>query len=212
MNQVSFYYYIPFTLKFYYLKATVPVSIILALQMKKTFLTCKYPAKNVKIIWVECNAKLQKFCYHRISCLAWNLKKLNWNGHRQQRQQQQQRQQRRRRWRRTHLPMMIFVGLVAPVKNHRLRHRKPTFFVFSLFSEGCFGRLFGFVPVAVAAAAAVAFQVDSSPTIFSLFLSFNLNLNFFLFFFSSNARIWTREALKSSNMRSKSNSTSTQQR
>ena len=27
------------------------------------------------------------------------------------------------------------------------------------------------------------FQVDSSPTIFSFFLSFNLNLNFFLFFF-----------------------------
>ena len=86
---------------------------------------------------------------------------------------------------------MIFVGLVAPVKNHRLRHRKPTFFVFSLFSEGCFGRLFGFVPVAVAAAAAVAFhrqvrfksiQVQQFFSL-SFFLSFNLNLNFFLAFF-----------------------------
>ena len=84
---------------------------------------------------------------------------------------------------------MIFVGLVAPVKNHRLRHRKPTFFVFSLFSEGCFGRLFGFVPVAVAAAAAVAFHrqvrfksIQVQQFFLSFFLSFNLNLNFFFFF------------------------------
>ena len=77
-----------------------------------------------------------------------------------------------------------FVGLVAPVKNHRLRRRKPIFFVFSS-SEGCFGRLLPTctcptltpTPTSRFTDATVQFRRFRVLLFFSL--SFSFNLNFF---------------------------------